>query len=130
VTEDSSWELLRQALKGFSGGDIEWLEEGQDKTYRGPINTIALSEGGNRAQVTMGWCACTSVMDLTPKTWRATGSRAWLSFSKHTLVEATMSQNGQLDFTTQDKKGTFYPKGQNLSPRKVQGFGPRLQRVK
>lgn len=116
------WEALRSSLNDFKNGDLEWTELNW-ATYRGPIRDISLAENGTRIHIVLGWCVR---QNLSAGGWIPTQERTWISISKSALLEVKDGPKRQLDFASKDKKGTFFPAGQNLSIPGMRGPGPTL----
>jgi len=133
VPDKKPWELLRSNLDHFKGGDVEWTEEDW-ATYRGPIKTISSTDGGDRIYITFAWCARKEMTNVLPngQPWFVTAERTFISLSRGKFQSAVEERNRQIHFEAEGKAGTFYPKGQNLSIRKVQGIpeAPNLRVVK
>jgi len=122
MTEESAWRRLTSRIFEFREGDIEWHDEtakGLGRLYRARIRKISRVVGDKQINMVLSdWTAMqplnagSSWIEVKPK-------NLFVFFASDKYLEVSDGPNNQLDFVAKNKRGTLYPKGQNLSLRKV-----------
>lgn len=116
-----AWKLLADNVGLFKA--VEWTENAGGGTFHARIWAIALNDGGSRIDITFKWCAMQNLASKSYGGWAETLRRMQLSFSQDTLLCANINSNGQIDFETKSKVGTFYPSHARLQLHHVRRLG-------